>query len=69
MKTPYLTNSEGVFNKDLLETIDINELQNLVIQTRHRLEENISSQSPATSMFVQITHLAAEAHRISRKAI
>lgn len=34
MKTPYLTNPEGVFNKDLLETIDINELQNLVIQTR-----------------------------------
>ncbi|MEH2058716.1 MAG: hypothetical protein V7K97_21695 [Nostoc sp.] len=61
MKTPYLTNPEGVFNKDLLETIDINELQNLVIQTRHRLEERISSQSPATSMFVQITHLAAEA--------
>ncbi|MEA5600363.1 hypothetical protein [Nostoc sp. UHCC 0252] len=61
MKTPYLTNPEGVFNKDLLETIDINELQNLVIETRHRLEERISSQSPATSMFVQITHLAAEA--------
>ncbi|MEH2330842.1 hypothetical protein [Nostoc sp.] len=61
MKTPYLTNPEGVFNKDLLETIDINELQNLVIQTRHRLEERISSQSSATSMFVQITHLAAEA--------
>ncbi|PHM11091.1 hypothetical protein [Nostoc sp. 'Peltigera malacea cyanobiont' DB3992] len=61
MKTPYLTNPEGVFNKDLLETIDINELQNLVIQTRHRLEERISSQSPATSMFVQITHLADEA--------
>lgn len=38
MKTPYLTNAKGVFNKDLLETIDINKLQNLIIQTRHRLE-------------------------------
>ncbi len=69
MKTPYLTNPEGVFNKDLLETIDINELQNLVIQTRHRLEERISSQSPATSMFVQITHLAAEAEAANELSI
>ncbi|MCC5598521.1 hypothetical protein [Nostoc favosum] len=69
MKTPYLTNPEGVFNKDLLETIDINELQKLVIQTRHRLEERISSQSPATSMFVQITHLAAEAEAANELSI
>jgi alpha-D-ribose 1-methylphosphonate 5-phosphate C-P lyase len=69
MKTPYLTNPEGVFNKDLLETIDINELQNLVIQTRHRLEERISSQSPATAMFVQITHLAAEAEAANELSI
>ncbi|MEH2164185.1 MAG: hypothetical protein V7K38_24815 [Nostoc sp.] len=69
MKTPYFTNPEGVFNKDLLETIDINELQNLVIQTRHRLEERISSQSPATSMFVQITHLAAEAEAANELSI
>jgi|GEM_PF-1788399 hypothetical protein len=69
MKTPYLTNPEGVFNKDLLETIDINELQNLVIQTRHRLEERISSQSPATSMFVEITHLAAEAEAANELSI
>lgn len=69
MKTPYLTNLEGVFNKDLLETLDINELQNLVIQTRHRLEERIGSQSSATSMFVQITHLAAEAEAASELSI
>ena len=69
MKTPYLTNPKGVFNKDLLETIDINELQNLVLQTRHRFEERISSQSPATSMFVQITHLAAEAEAANELSI
>ncbi|MCC5668676.1 hypothetical protein LC653_33710 [Nostoc sp. CHAB 5784] len=69
MKTPYLPNPEGVFNKDLLETIDINELQNLVIQTRHRLEERISSQSPATLMFVEITHLAAEAEATNELSI
>ena len=69
MKTPYLTNPEGVFNKDLLETIDINELQNLVIQTRHRLEEHISSQSPTTSMFIQITHLATEAEAANELSI
>ncbi|MBW4674149.1 MAG: hypothetical protein KME52_09035 [Desmonostoc geniculatum HA4340-LM1] len=69
MKTPYLTNSEGIFNKDLLETIDINELQNLVIQDRHKLEERISSQSPTTSIFVEITHLAAEAEAANELSI
>jgi len=69
MKTPYLTNPEGIFNKDLLETIDINELQNLVIQDRHRLEERISSQSPTTSIFVEITHLAAEAEAANELSI
>ncbi|MHC5712818.1 MAG: hypothetical protein ACYTX0_11810 [Nostoc sp.] len=53
----------------MLETIDINELQNLVIQTRHRLEERISFQSPTTSMFVQITHLAAEAEAANESSI
>jgi hypothetical protein len=38
MKTPYLTNPEGVFNKDLLETIDINELQNLVMHKFPQLQ-------------------------------
>lgn len=65
MKASYITNPQGVFNTDLLETIDINELQKLIIQVRQKLEKQITSQSPATSKFVQITHLAAEAEAAS----